>query len=103
MKKLFLLALGAFAIGTEGYALAGLLPTVAADLGVTVPGAGQLITAFSLAFAFGSPLLAVVTGQLERKRLLLGSILVFGLFNIVAALAQSYATLFIARIGLALS
>ena len=103
MKKLILLALGAFAIGTEGYALAGLLPKVATDLGVTVPVAGQLITAFSLAFALGSPLLAVVTGHLERKRLLLGSILVFGLFNVVAALAHSYATLFAARIGLALS
>ncbi len=97
------LALGAFAIGTEGYALAGLLPKVASDLDVTVPIAGQLITAFSLAFALGSPVLAVVTGQLERKRLLLGSMLVFGLFNIVAALSQTYATLFVARIGLALS
>ena len=103
MKKLFLLALGAFAIGTEGYALAGLLPKVAADLGVTVPLAGQLITAFALAFALGSPVLAVLTGKLERKRLLLGSILVFGLFNVAAALAHSYAMLFIARIGLALS
>jgi predicted MFS family arabinose efflux permease len=76
---------------------------VAADLGVTVPVAGQLITAFSLSFALGSPLLAVATGHLERKRLLLGSILVFGLFNVVAALAHTYATLLMARIGLALS
>jgi DHA1 family inner membrane transport protein len=103
MKKLFLLALGAFAIGTEGYALAGLLPRVAADLDVTVPVAGQLITAFSLAFALGSPLLAVFTGHLERKRVLLGSMAAFALFNVVAALSQTYATLFIARIGLALS
>ncbi|HEY4246063.1 MAG TPA: MFS transporter [Lacunisphaera sp.] len=103
MKRLFLLALGAFAIGTEGYAIAGLLPTVAADLGVTVPVAGQLITAFSISFALGSPLLAVATGHLERKRLLLASILVFGLFNIVAALAHTYIMLLTARIGLALS
>lgn len=103
MKKLLLLALGAFAIGTEGYAIAGLLPKVAADLRVSVPVAGQLITAFSLAFALGSPLLAVVTGHLERKRLLMGSMLVFGLFNVVAALSQTYAVLFTARVGLALS
>jgi predicted MFS family arabinose efflux permease len=103
MKRLFLLALGAFAIGTEGYAIAGLLPKVAADVGVTVPVAGQLITAFSLSFALGSPLLAVATGHLERKRLLLGSILVFGLFNVVAASAHTYAMLLMARIGLALS
>jgi predicted MFS family arabinose efflux permease len=103
MKRLLLLALGAFAIGTEGYAIAGLLPKVAADLRVSVPVAGQLITAFSLAFALGSPLLAVVTGHLERKRLLMGSMLVFGLFNVVAALSQTYVVLFVARIGLALS
>ena len=103
MKRLFLLALGAFAIGTEGYAIAGLLPKVATDLGVTVPVAGQLITAFSLSFALGSPLLAVATGHFERKRLLLGSILAFGLGNVVAAAAHTYAMLMTARIGLALS
>jgi len=103
MKKLLLLALGAFAIGTEGYAIAGLLPKVASDLGVTVPVAGQLITAFALAFAVGSPLLAVGTGHYERKRLLMGSILVFGLFNVMAAVSHSYGTLLAARIGLALS
>lgn len=103
MKKLLILALGAFAIGTEGYSLAGLLPKVAADLGVTLPAAGQLVTAFALAFALGSPLLAVFTGHLERKRVLLGAMAAFAIFNVVAALSQSYATIFIARIGLALS
>lgn len=102
-SKLLWLALGAFAIGTEGYAIAGMLPAVASDLDVTVAVAGQLITAFSLAFAFGSPLLAVATGGLERKRLLLASIAVFGAFNLVAALSHTYAMVFVARIGLALS
>lgn len=101
--RLWNLALGAFAIGTEGYALAGLLPKVAADVGVTVPVAGQLITAFSLAFAVGSPLLAVLTGHFERKRLLMGSMLVFAVFNVVAALSRTYAMLFVARVGLALA
>ena len=103
MKRLILLALGAFAIGTEGYAIVGLLPDVAADVGVSVAVAGQLITAFSLAFAFGSPLLAVATGGWERKRLLISSIALFGLFNLIAAFAPNYATLFLARLGLALS
>ena len=103
MKSLILLALGAFAIGTEGYAIAGLLPEVATDVGVSVAVAGQLITAFSLSFAFGSPLLAVATGGWERKRLLISSIVLFGLFNLVAAFAHTYATLFAARVGLALS
>jgi predicted MFS family arabinose efflux permease len=103
LKKLLFLALGAFAIGTESYALAGLLPAVAGDLGVTVALAGQLITAFALAYALGSPLLAVATAGVERKRLLLGSIVTFGLFNVLAALSHTYAMLFVSRIGMALS
>lgn len=97
------LALGAFAIGTESYVVAGLLPTLAADLGVSVPIAGQLITVFALAYAIGSPLLAVATAGLDRRRLLLGGLAVFALFNLVAAAASSYAMLLAARIGLALA
>ncbi|PTX90780.1 MFS transporter [Opitutus sp. ER46] len=103
MKKLLWLAVGTFAIGTEGYAIAGLLPSVAADVGVTVPVAGQLITAFSLAFALGSPLLAVVTGNIERRRVLLTAIAAFGAFNLLAAVAHTYAILFVARVGMALA
>ncbi len=103
LPKLLCLALGAFAIGTEGYVVAGVLPTIASDLGVTLPIAGQLITAFALTFAIGSPLIAVATGDMERRRLLLFSIAAFGVFNLVAALAHSYALLLTARIGLGLS
>lgn len=101
--KLFSLALGAFAIGTESYVVAGVLPTIASDLGVTVPLAGQLITAFALTYALGSPLIAVATGAMERRRLLLVSLSAFGAFNLVAALTHSYALLLVARIGMGLS
>ncbi len=101
--KLFCLALGAFAIGTEGYVVAGVLPTIASDLGITLPLAGQLITAFALTYAIGSPLIAVATGAMERRRLLLVSIASFGVFNLLAASAHTYALLLTARIGLGLS
>lgn len=102
-SQLLGLALGAFAIGTESYSLAGLLPTVAHDLGVSVGVAGQLITAFALAYAIGSPLLAVATAGLDRRLVLIGSMVTFGLFNGLAAFAPGYATLFVARVGMALS
>lgn len=102
-SKLLWLAVAAFAIGTEGYVVAGLLPDLAASLHVSVAIAGQLITVFALAYAVGSPLLAVVTGGMERRRLLLVSIAAFAGFNLFAATAHSYAMLMLARVGLALS
>lgn len=102
-SKLFCLALGAFAIGTESYVVAGVLPTIASDLGVTLSLAGQLITAFALTYAISSPLIAVATSGVERRRLLLVSIAAFGLFNLLAAFAHTYALLLTARIGLGLA
>jgi predicted MFS family arabinose efflux permease len=101
--KLLLLALGAFAIGTESYVVAGVLPKIAADLDVTVPLAGQLITAFALTYAIGSPLIAVATGGVERRRLLLVSLTAFGAFNLLASLSHTYALLLVARIGMGLA
>jgi predicted MFS family arabinose efflux permease len=103
ITKLLWLALGAFAIGTESYMIAGLLPTMSADLGVSVPMAGQLVTAFALAYAVGSPVLAVVTGNMERKRLLLFSIAAFAACNVLAVFSTNYAMLLGARILLALA
>ena len=103
LTKLLGLAVGAFAIGTESYVVAGVLPTIASDLGVSVPIAGQLITAFAITYAIGSPLIAVATASVDRRRLLLASIGAFGAFNLLAAFSHTYAVLFAARIGMGLS
>jgi predicted MFS family arabinose efflux permease len=70
LTSLSWLALGAFAIGTEGFMIAGLLPALARDLNVGLPAAGHLVTVFSLAYAIGAPVMAVLTAGLERRRLL---------------------------------
>src|SRR6476659_2365134 len=97
------LTLSAFAIGTEGFMIAGLLPALARDLDVSLPAAGHLVTAFSLAYAIGAPVLAVLTAGLERKRLLAVAMGGFALANLLAALAPGYAGLMGARLLLALS
>jgi predicted MFS family arabinose efflux permease len=61
LTALIWLSLGAFAIGTEGFMIAGLLPALAHDLDVGLPAAGHLVTAFSVAYAIGAPVLAVLT------------------------------------------
>lgn len=103
LTSLLWLTLGAFAIGTEGFMIAGLLPALARDLDVSLPAAGHLVTAFSLAYAIGAPVLAVLTAGLERKRLLAVAMGGFALANLLAALAPGYAGLMGARLLLALS
>jgi predicted MFS family arabinose efflux permease len=95
---LLVLALGTFAIGTEGYLVAGLLPSVAADMRVTEGVAGQLVTLFALTYAISAPLLATATARMERKRVLLAALLLFVLANLAAALAPSAIWLFGTRI-----
>ncbi|WP_062378592.1 MFS transporter [Pseudomonas abietaniphila] len=63
-RPLYWLALGTFAVGTESFMIAGLLPGMAKDLGVSVATAGQLVTVFALAYALSSPVLAALTGNL---------------------------------------
>jgi len=103
MRSLLWLALAAFAVGTEGFMIAGLLPRIAGDTGVTVAQAGYLVTVFGVTYAIGSPIIAVLTGSLERKRLLAGAIAVFAIGNLLAALAPSFATLLAVRALLALA
>src|SRR5262245_33754716 len=70
LTPLIWLTLGAFAIGTEGLMIAGLLPALARDLNVGLAAAGNLVTAFALVYALGAPVAAVLTAGLERRRLL---------------------------------
>jgi MFS transporter, DHA1 family, inner membrane transport protein len=55
LSPLLALTLGAFAIGNEGFMIAGLLPALARDLDVSLPAVGQLVTAFSLTYATMDP------------------------------------------------
>jgi predicted MFS family arabinose efflux permease len=96
--RILLLALGIFAIATEGFVIAGLLPTIAGDLGVAVAVAGQLITVFALTFALSAPLIASLTSTWPRRRLLIAGLAVFATANAIAALSPTFAVLLTARV-----
>jgi predicted MFS family arabinose efflux permease len=98
---LYWLALGTFAIGTEGFMIAALLTTIAGDIRVSVAEAGLLVSIFALAYATSSPLLTALTGRVDRRQLLLGSMSLFAVFNMAAALAHSFLALAAARVLLA--
>jgi predicted MFS family arabinose efflux permease len=103
MGRLYWLALGTFAIGTEGFMIAPLLPDLAGDLGVGLAAAGQLVTVFALTYALSSPVLTALTGAIDRRRLLIASMLAFAAANVVAWSAHAYPTLMAARILLAIA
>ncbi|MES2160932.1 MAG: MFS transporter [Pseudomonadota bacterium] len=98
---LILLALGTFAVGTESFMIAGLLPGMAADLAVSVAAAGQLVTVFALAYALSSPILTALTSYASRRTLLIVAMGAFALANVAAWSAQDYWQLMTARVLLA--
>lgn len=103
MGRLYWLALGTFAIGTEGFMIAPLLPDLARDLSVSLVTAGQLVTVFALTYALSSPVLTALTGDIDRRQLLIASMLAFAAANFVAWTARSYSALLVARILLAVA
>ncbi|TDV53581.1 MFS transporter [Actinophytocola oryzae] len=100
--RTYLLALGAFTVGTSGYIVSGILPEVSRELGVSIATAGQLGTVFAIALAIAAPLLAAFTGRWERRRLLVVALLVSALGNALAAVAPTYELLLVTRVIAAL-
>ena len=66
-RRLLMLALGMFAMGTDNFVIAGILPGVAASLHTSVSVAGQMVTLYALSYAFMAPMLATVAGAWPRK------------------------------------
>ncbi|EID53750.1 MFS transporter [Saccharomonospora xinjiangensis] len=86
---LLALAIGAFGIGTTEFVMMGVLPEIARDLGVSIPAAGNFITAYALGVVVGAPLLTAVAVRLSRKTMLLSMMGVFTISNALFAFAPS--------------
>jgi DHA1 family putative efflux transporter-like MFS transporter len=101
--KIYMLAAVSFLVGTSEFIIAGILDKVAADIGVSVAAAGQLVTVFALAYAFGTPFLMAITARIERRKLLLYSLGIFVIGNGITFVLPGYEFLIGSRIILALS
>lgn len=99
----YFLALGTFAIGTEGFMIAPLLPTIAQDLGMSLSATATLVVVFTLVMSLSSPITTVMTASLGRRSTLLFAMSLFMLGNLVAAFSSSFATLMAARILMAVA
>jgi DHA1 family inner membrane transport protein len=91
------LALGGFALGTTEFVTMGVLPDIATGVGVDIPSAGHLISAYALGVVVGAPVLAALGARLPRRGLLVGLMAAFLLANGFSALAPGYRTLLVAR------
>jgi DHA1 family inner membrane transport protein len=96
------LAVSAFAIGTTEFVVAGLLPELARDLGVSVPGAGWLVSGYALGVVVGAPVVTVGVRRWPRKGVLLGLLVVFVAGNVTSAAAQGMGVMLTGRVLAAL-
>ena len=96
-RAVIALGVGGFAIGTGEFVIMGLLPEVARDIGVTIPQAGHVISAYALGVVIGAPVLAVLAAGWRRRLLLITLMVIFALGNFATALAPGYLSLNLLR------
>ena len=87
---IFALAVGGFGIGTGEFVMMGLMPDVGADLAITEPQVGHLISAYAMGVVIGAPVLAILGARMPRRRLLLVLIAMFAVGNFMSILVPGY-------------
>ncbi|WP_412180455.1 MFS transporter, partial [Variovorax paradoxus] len=97
-KRLLVLALGMFALGTDTFVVAGILPQLAHAFDVDIAVAGQLTTLYAISYALLAPTIAAIAGNVPRKRLMLAGLGIFVLANLATALAPTFALALASRV-----
>ncbi|MEV0125421.1 Cmx/CmrA family chloramphenicol efflux MFS transporter [Streptomyces sp. NPDC050703] len=95
---IYLLGLAVFAQGTSEFMLSGLVSGIAGDLGVSIPAAGHLTSAFAVGMVVGAPLMAVLSRRFPRRRALLAFLVAFLAAHVAGALTTSFAVLLLTRV-----
>lgn len=89
-RRLLVLALGMFALGTDSFVVAGVLPEIARGFDVSIGAAGQMTTVYAVTLAVLAPILAALAAEVSRKRLLLTGLAVFVIANLGTAIAPTF-------------
>ncbi|MGJ7490856.1 MFS transporter [Variovorax sp. ZT4R33] len=97
LRAVLALGVGGFSIGTGEFVIMGLLPEVATDIGVSIPQAGHVISAYALGVVIGAPVLAVLAAGWNRRALLIALMGIYALGNFASALAPGYLSLNLLR------
>jgi len=96
-RRLFMLAIGMFAMGTDNFVVAGILPSVAQSLNTSVSLAGQMVTVYALTFAVMAPVMAALAARWPRKLLLVSALGIFVVGNVISAVAPDLNTVLLSR------
>jgi predicted MFS family arabinose efflux permease len=102
-RRAFILSAGMFAVGTDAFVVAGILPETAQSLSVSIERAGLVVSVFSVAYAVGSPLLVALSEGWRRSLVLGGSLLIFALANALSAISPTLLLLLATRVLAGLS
>lgn len=97
MKKIILLAIGMFALGLDAYVISGIIPAISHSFHATDAQIGQMVTVFTLCYAFSAPVFSTLLTGKSTKQILLIALLFFILANIASALSQNTMELLFAR------
>ncbi|MEH7478030.1 MFS transporter [Bacillus sp. FSL W7-1582] len=94
----YLLALAAFLIGTIEYIITGIIQMVAHDLHITTSTAGLLVTSLALSAAIGAPIVIALTINMDRRKILTWTLIIFILSNFITSISHSFEMVMITRI-----
>ena len=97
-RRLFVLAVGMFALGTDSFVVAAVLPGISHAFGVSIGAAGQMASIYSVTFALLSPPIAALAATIPRKRLLLCGGVIFVLANLGTVIAPTFGLALLSRI-----
>jgi MFS transporter, DHA1 family, inner membrane transport protein len=97
-RRIFLLAAAIFATGTDAGVVAGMLPQIAQDFHLGIGVAGQLLTAYAITYAVGSPFFGVLSSQYRSERIIIACLISFASAVALSAAAPGIAVLLVARV-----
>ena len=97
-KAVYLLGVGIFCLATSEFMIAGLLPWIAPDLGVSIPSASLLITAVAAGMVIGAPVMAIATLGLPRKTVLVVASALFAVLHLTVYFTDSFAIIAASRV-----
>lgn len=100
--RLLWFVLTGFISGTDSFVLGSLLPSISAELGITIGEAGYLVFAYATVYAIGTPLLATLFGNFDRRKVLIAAEATFATGAILMVLAPTFPMLIAARVVVAL-